>query len=579
MIRRVRLATGLVLFVYVTTHLANLTLGLLSVEAMEAGRSWFLLLWRNPAGTLLLYASLALHLALALWAIYQRRRLRMPAAEAAQLVLGLAVPILLLGHIVGTRGAHELFGTNDTYVYVLLAHWAFDTSYAYQQAAGLLAAWIHGCIGIHFWLRLKPAYGRLLPVLYGAALIVPIVSLLGYAAAGREVLALAGDPVWYREVSAVIQWPDARQVEWLLSAARIAQGAVLALVAGAFAARLARAAVERRRGLVRVTYPGGRVATSVTGPTILDISRRYRIPHASVCGGRGRCSTCRVRVSEGGETLPSPSPEERRVLARVGCPAGVRLACQTRPSRDVSVVPLLPQSATPSDAHPRAAHSEGREKEIAILFADLRSFTQISEKKLPYDVVFVLNRYFAGMGQAVEQAGGRLDKFIGDGVMALFGIETDVETACRQSLEAARRMAGQLAELNRTLAPDLDEPLRIGIGIHAGSAIIGEMGYGAATGMTAVGDAVNTASRLEAMTKTYRAELVVSDDVAARAGVDLAAYPRHQIEVRGRSEPVAIRVVARAAELEAAEPHTEAADGGEPPPAPPSLPPVPFSGL
>ena len=140
-------------------------------------------------------------------------------------------------------------------------------------------------------------------------------------------------------------------------------------------------------------------------------------------------------------------------------------------------------------------------------------------------------------------------------------------------------MAAQLAELNRTLAPDLDEPLRIGIGIHAGSAIIGEMGYGAATGMTAVGDAVNTASRLEAMTKTYRAELVVSDDVAARAGIDLTACPRHQIEVRGRSEPVAIRVVAQAAELETAEPHAEATDAGEPSPAPQPLPPVPFSGL
>jgi adenylate cyclase len=315
-------------------------------------------------------------------------------------------------------------------------------------------------------------------------------------------------------------------------------------------ARLARSLRERRRGIVRIAYPNGRTASFPRGRSILEVSRAVGIPHASVCGGRGRCSTCRVRVVRGLDRLPPASPEERRVLDRVGAPRNVRLACQTRPTEELEIIPLLPpHTASVRDAHPRSAHLEGEEREIAILFADLRDFTRFSEQKLPYDVVFVLNRYFANMGAAVESAGGHLDKFIGDGVMALFGINRSLDEGCRQALEAARNMARNLADLNKTLAADLPTPLRIGIGIHAGPAIIGEMGYGNAINITAIGDSVNTASRLETMTKDYGAQLVVSEEVTSRANIDLGDYPSHDIEVRGRKEPVKVRVVANAAGL------------------------------
>ena len=549
MVRRLRLITGLVLLAYVTSHLVNHTLGLISLEAMEAGRIWFLAVWRSPPGEILMLASLATHVGLAVWSLYQRRTLIMPWGEATQLVMGFAIPILLVGHVIGTKAAHAIAGVNDTYAYVLLVHWVFDNSYIWQQMTGLVVAWVHGCIGIHFWLRLKPFYPKCTPVLYGAALLIPVLALLGYTEAGRDVIELAKNPEWRRAADAVIQWPNRAEVAELLALivqAKIAVGAVIILALGA---RIARSIVERWRGTVRVTYPGARTVSSLPGASILEISRARGIPHASVCGGRGRCSTCRVRVSEGIDDLPAPSASETRVLERIGSPINVRLACQTRPTADVSVIPLLPPTATPGDAHPRAAHLQGEEREIAILFADLRSFTQFSEKKLPYDVVFVLNRYFASMGEAVENAGGHLDKFIGDGVMALFGTESDPATACRQSLVAAAAMGEKLAELNKTLENDLDEPFRMGIGIHAGPTIVGEMGYGAATGITAIGDAVNTASRLETMTKEFRAQLVVSEGVAEQAGIDLSAYPRHEIEVRGREEPIAIRVVETVASL------------------------------
>jgi adenylate cyclase len=231
----------------------------------------------------------------------------------------------------------------------------------------------------------------------------------------------------------------------------------------------------------------------------------------------------------------------------------VRLACQLRPRGAVEVMPLLPPFAQAMDGRRRVDFVQGSEREIAILFVDIRDFTGLAEGRLPYDIVFILNRYFAAMGRAVEAAGGRVDKFIGDGVMALFGIESGPRAACRDALAAARMISERLEELNRSLSGELDRPLRIGIGIHVGPVIVGEMGYGSATAITAIGDAVNTASRLETLTKTYRCELVVSEETVQAAGLDLGAYPRHEIEIRGRREMLSIRILARASDLSAAD--------------------------
>ena len=162
----------------------------------------------------------------------------------------------------------------------------------------------------------------------------------------------------------------------------------------------------------------------------------------------------------------------------------------------------------PRTARRRVDFAQGSEREIAILFADIRGFTALAEGRLPYDVVFMLNRYFAAMGRAVEAAGGRVDKFIGDGVMALFGDRAMPRPAAAQALAAARLMSLRLDELNVALRAELAEPLRIGIGIHAGPVIVGEMGYGGATTITAIGDAVNTASRLESLTKEFGVQLM-----------------------------------------------------------------------
>ena len=546
---RIRLATGLILFVFVTGHLLNHILGLHSLAAMEAGRDWFILVWRNPVGSALLTGSLMAHLLLAGWALYSRRSLKMTSGEAAQVVFGFSIPLLLASHIIGTGASHNLFKTNDNYTYVLLAQWKYLDTAVYLQSAGLFAAWAHGCIGLYYWLRLKSWFKILAPGLFAIAILMPVASWLGFYIAGKEVLALAEDPEWLREAWRVINPPNNAQVKTIYDIAFWMQMFVVGLIGLALLGRLVRLLIERRRGMVSIEYPNDRTIRAAKGLSILEASNLNDVPHASVCGGRGRCSTCRVRVVSGEDGLSAASAEELRVLERVGAPPHVRLACQAIPSGDISVIPLLPPNASVQHSLLRSPALAGQERDIAILFADLRSFTQFSEKKLPYDVVFVLNRYFAHMGEAVEASGGHLDKFIGDGVMALFGTKSDIRTGARQAMIAAKQMSKKLGDLNEQLKNELEEPLRIGIGIHVGPAIIGEMGYGTATGLTAIGDSVNTASRLEAMTKEFGAQLILSEDVTREAGATVTSYDEHEIAVRGRAEAVKIFVVKDAADL------------------------------
>lgn len=551
-VRNVRLTTGLVLFAFVATHLLNHSLGLVSLDAMEAGRRWFLLLWRNPPAEQMFMASAIIHVALAYWAIYRRRQLlRMPPGEAVQLLLGLAVPPLLVSHVLGTRIAASVYGTEDAYSYVLLSLWVDDPNFGARQIAATLVVWGHACIGLYFWLRLKPWYRAGAPYLFGGALLLPVVALLGYVAGGREVARLAAEPGWRGELRLDLALPDATEVASLLQAQDITLGILGALLVLTLVARAVRLGIERRRGRVRIRYPGGRTIEATPGASILEASWLAGVPHAAVCGGRGRCSTCRVRINDGGHHLAPPSEAERRVLDRIKAAPNVRLACQARPTGDIAVTPLLPPQAGPGAGFRQTAASQGQEREIAVLFADIRGFTALSEKKLPYDVVFILNRYFRSMGEAIESSGGHVDKFIGDGIMALFGTDRPAGAACSDALAAARAMAAGLEDLNRVLAHDLPEPLRIGIGIHAGPAIVGEMGYGAAVSLTAIGDTVNTASRLETMTKEFSAQLVVSAHVATLAGVDLSGLPVREVAVRGREAALLVHVVADAADLPA----------------------------
>ena len=535
---------------YVTMHLLNHAVGLISLQAMEDVLWYIFRIWSNRPAQVLLYGSFLVHYGLALWALWERRSLRLRPSELSQLILGFAIPILLVRHVVGTRIADNFFHTDTGYyAYLLWLYFVRVPEYGYLQMLVLVVAWAHAMIGLHFWLRVRPWYARLQSAALVVAVLVPVLSLLGVIEAGRQVMALAVDPNWTREAFARMTLPSPETrgaLDAIVDGFSWFFGGVVAAV---LLARIARRVWRRRHGVVRIGYADGRWVEVTPGTSVLEASRIAGIPHASVCGGRGRCSTCRVRVRGEVHSLDPPSANEMRVLRRIGARPNIRLACMLRPRGAVEVTPLLPPLAIAADGRSRVDFVQGSEREIAILFADIRGFTALAEGRLPYDVVFVLNRYFSAMGRAIESAGGRVDKFIGDGVMALFGIESGTQAGCREALAAARLMSERLAELNLSLRAELDRPLRIGIGIHCGPVIVGEMGYGKAAAITAIGDAVNTASRLETLTKDYDCELVVSDEMVARAGLDFSKFPRHEIEIRGKREMLTVTTFNRAADL------------------------------
>jgi adenylate cyclase len=286
---------------------------------------------------------------------------------------------------------------------------------------------------------------------------------------------------------------------------------------------------------------------------VLEASLRNDVPHASVCGGRARCSTCRIRVIGDCASLPAPSPREAFVLNRVGAGAdpAIRLACQLRPETDLSFFQIFLPQITAADLRSSNPTRIGEERYLVSMFVDMRGSTKLAEKRLPFDTVFIVNRFLGAVSHAVIECGGQPNQFVGDGQLALFGLATDPSTACRQALRAAAMIATNVDELNQFLKHDLREPIRFGIGIHGGEVIIGDIGYRDHMVFTALGDAVNVAARLQDMTKSLSCEAIVSEEVRVTAGLALDGLPEHEVAIRGRAEPMIVRAVSDAKTLSA----------------------------
>jgi adenylate cyclase len=255
-------------------------------------------------------------------------------------------------------------------------------------------------------------------------------------------------------------------------------------------------------------------------------------------------------VTNGLEKLPEPAGLEAKALARIGATAGMRLACQIRPTADLAILPLLAADATAAEGAIRGG-LEGSERLITIMFVDLRASTTLAEAKLPYDTLFILNQFFHEMTQALVATNGHYSQFTGDGLMALYGLyAADPKTGPVDAVRGAREMLERLDQLNYRLRSDLREPLRIGIGIHYSEAIVGAMGPQRSQVITAIGDAVNTCARLESLTKEYGCAVVISRHAAEAAGLNLAGHTRHEAPVKGRREPVQFYALKTAPDLQ-----------------------------
>jgi adenylate cyclase len=547
-LRQIRLASGMVLFAYLVSHFLNHALGNISMEAMASGVHWHVLFWQFPPVGIVFYACCLIHTALGIWALYQRRQFHWKAIEPLQLVLGLSIPALIITHIVGVRIGQALYGHEKLYPQVFFAYWIVWPLKAWLMYAVITVAWVHGCIGLYFWLRMKAFFKTAAPFLLAVAVLIPTLAMLGLYQGGRNVVD-NDSPEWRAENLApdkVGTWAEQAVLSDIEDYFLIGY---LGLIAVVLLAKGARTIHERRGGMVNLSYGNGRTVRVPKGLSVLEASLRNNVPHASVCGGRARCSTCRIRIIGDCSALPEPSQREAFVLGRVGtADPSIRLACQLRPTTDLSFFQLFLPHATSAGSH---ATRVGQERYLVSMFVDMRGSTKLAEKRLPFDTVFIVNRFLGAVSQAVIESGGRPNQFVGDGMLALFGLTAGRQDACRQALKAAAMIAANVDELNQFLEHDLREPIRFGIGIHGGEVIVGDIGYRDHMVLTALGDAVNVAARLQDMTKSLACEAVISDEVRTMAGLPADALPQQEVAIRGRNEPMIVRTVAETRALSA----------------------------
>jgi adenylate cyclase len=550
-VRQIRLVSGVVMFGYLTSHFVNHALGNISIEALADGVYYHKAFWQFLPVAIVFYTACLVHTGLGIWAFYERRQFRWKAIEPLQLVLGLSIPALVITHIIGIRLGETLFGHEKLYPQAFFAYWIVWPWKGWLMYAVMIIAWVHGCIGLYFWLRMQAFYKRAAPYLLAAAVLIPALAMLGLYQGGRSVVDndsrewraenLSPDKVGTQDEQAVLKSIE----DYFLIG-------YLGLIGLVLLARGARALNERRGGMVNLSYGNGRTVRVPKGLTVLEASLRHNVPHASVCGGRARCSTCRIRVIGDCAELPEPSQREAFVLNRVGtADPSIRLACQLRPTADLSFFQLfLPHTVSAGSSGSSPARI-GQERYLVSMFVDMRGSTKLAEKRLPFDTVFIVNRFLGAVSQAVIESGGRPNQFVGDGMLALFGLAASRRDACRQALKAAALISANVDELNQFLSHDLREPIRFGIGIHGGEVIVGDIGYRDHMVFTALGDAVNVAARLQDMTKALACEVVVSDEVRATAGLAADALPQQEVAIRGRNEPMIVRSAVEAKTLAA----------------------------
>lgn len=272
--------------------------------------------------------------------------------------------------------------------------------------------------------------------------------------------------------------------------------------------------------------------------TLLAMAVDAGVPIAHLCGGRARCSTCRIRVIEGVESLTERTPEETLMAERLDFPDNVRLACQTRTQSTVRfwrlVLDKIDVEMASQLGKGHYAGPVGREvEEAAVLFTDVAGFTPLSESLPAYDVVHILNRFFNRSESAVETYGGRVDNYMGDGMLAVFGIDGESDAAVG-AVRAGLEILDVATDINDYVSRIYGHEFKVRVGVALGEVVFGLMGGEASARETVVGDVVNTASRLEAANKTTGTEILVSDEIRERTAAEVGYGRRFELDLPGK---------------------------------------------
>src|SRR6267378_1450050 len=365
-VRQIRLACGLVLFAYLLSHFINHALGNISLDALAIGVRYHTAFWKSLPITTVFYAAAAAHAGLGIWVLY--------------------------------------------------SYWIIWPYKMWLMFIVLIVSWVHGCIGLYFWLRMKAFFETAAPFLLAAAVLIPTLAMLGLYQGGQSVVHDSGTEQWKANNLSQRQVGTAAEQDIIDSIVDYFLIGYVGLIGVVLIARGVRTWNERRGGMINLSYGNGRTVRVPKGLSVLEASLRNNVPHASVCGGRARCSTCRIRVIGDCSSLPKPSKREAFVLNRVGAGAdpAIRLACQLRPNTDLSFFQIFMPHVTADSLRKAGSVRIGQERYLVSMFVDMRGSTTLAEHRLPFDTVFIVNRFLSAVSQAVIECGGQPNQFVRD---------------------------------------------------------------------------------------------------------------------------------------------------------------------
>ena len=289
--------------------------------------------------------------------------------------------------------------------------------------------------------------------------------------------------------------------------------------------------------------------------TILDTSIANKIPHFRECGGRGRCTTCRVRILDGMDHVSARTTNEARIAEERGWDSFTRLACQTRVTGDVCVERMIETRADLSMLQVETLRSEeGREVPVAILCCDIKQFTPFVDANLAYDVFHILNRFFTEIGEPILKNDGFIYQYVGDQIIGLFGVNgAPPQENCANAVRAGLSMIEALNTLNEALEEEFGLRLDIRIGAHFGPLVVGFLGHPTSPQFSVVGDAINVTSRIEGANKELGTTFLISKALHDHLSPPIVEGVRAHMHLKGKEGLHTLIEVRKLVELDVAQ--------------------------
>lgn len=302
---------------------------------------------------------------------------------------------------------------------------------------------------------------------------------------------------------------------------------------------------------MQITFVGEKTIKISEGQSILNASLDAGIPHFHACGGKGKCSTCRILILEGLENLSAINKKEAFLRSKIPFPLKVRLACQSFIEKgEVKIERILKDELDFSlflenDELEIKNQQLGVEKELVLFFLDIKNFTPFVETYLPFDVIHVIRRLFFIFHNVIHKLKGKIVETAGDGLYAVFGLESTIKEAADLGIEAGNLIVSELNELNDNyLKKYFFISFEVGIGIHLGKVIVGKIRIADKNTESIMGLAVNIASRLQASTRELNNNILISEELAKHSSMSFTSPPRN-IHLKGINQQVTVYLIGK----------------------------------